>query len=82
MDRGTFVKEHLSGREPRCDAGELVVSAAYELMFSGPHKELIKRHYEYTYDLILDAYDLGIRTILASLELVEKCSKEEKEEKE
>jgi len=81
VDRGTFVKEHLSGREPRCDAGELVVSAAYELMFSGPHKELIKRHYEYTYDLILDAYDLGIRTILASLELVEKRSKEETEEK-
>ena len=79
MDRATFVKKYLRGREPRCGAGELVSWAAYELMFSSPHKEMVKRYYEYTYDLILDAYDAGIKAILSTMEPVEECAGEEEE---
>lgn len=77
MTREDFVKTHLSGREPRCDVGELITMAAYHAMYSGPHNEMIQRHYEYAIDLALDAYDAGIKTILATMELVEKYEQEE-----
>ena len=72
-----FIKTHLSGREPRCDVGELITTAAYDAMYNGPHKEMIQRHYEYAFDLALDAYDAGIKTILATMELMEKYEQEE-----
>ena len=72
MTREDFIKTHLSGQEPRCGMGELITTAAYNAMYNGPHREMIQRHYEYASELALDAYDVGIKTILAMMELVEK----------
>lgn len=84
MTREDFVKTHLSGREPMCGASELIIRAAYDAMYSGPHKEMIRRHYEYGFELALDAYDAGIKTILATMELVEEQEQkgDEKDDKE
>lgn len=79
MSRHDFVKTHLSGREPRCEVGMLITTAAYDAMYSGPHKEMIQRHYVHAFELALDAYDAGIKTILATMELVEKYEQEEKD---
>jgi hypothetical protein len=72
MTREDFIKTHLSGQEPRCDMGGLITTATYNAMYYGPHREMIQRHYEYAFELALDAYDVGIKTILATMELVEK----------
>ena len=72
MTRDDFIKTHLSGQEPRCGMGELITTASYDAMYNGPHREMIQRHYEYAFELALDAYDVGIKTILATMELVEK----------
>ena len=77
MTREDFIKTHLSGQEPRCGMGELITAAAYDAMYNGPHREMIRRHYEYTSELALDAYDAGIKTILMAMELVEKYGQEE-----
>ena len=76
MTREDFVKSHLSGQEPRCGMGELITAAAYDAMYNGPQREMIRRHYEYASDLALDAYDVGIKTILATMERVEKYEHE------
>ena len=76
MTREDFVKTHLSGQEPRCGMGELITTASYNAMYYGPHREMIQRHYEYASELALDAYDVGIKTILATLELGEKYGQE------
>ena len=76
MTREDFVRSHLSGQEPRCGMGELITAAAYDAMYNGPHREMIRRHYEYASELALDAYDAGIKTILATMERVEKNGQE------
>ena len=77
MTREDFIMSHLSGQEPRCGMGELITAAAYDAMYNGPHREMIRRHYEYASDLALDAYDVGIKTILATIERVEKYGQDE-----
>ena len=77
MTREDFIRTHLSGQEPRCGMGELITTAAYDAMYNGPHREMIQRHYEYASELALDAYDVGIKTILATMELVEMYEHEE-----
>ena len=72
MTREDFIKTHLSGQEPWCDVRELISTAAYYAMYNGPHRDMIQRHYEYAFELALDAYDVGIKTILATMELAEK----------
>ena len=76
MTREDFIRSHLRGQEPRCGMGELITAAAYDAMYNGPHREMIRRHYEYASDLALDAYDAGIKTILATMERVEKNGQE------
>ena len=76
MTREDFVRAHLRGQEPRCGMGELITAAAYDAMYNGPHREMIRRHYEYASELALDAYDAGIKTILATMERVEKNGQE------
>ena len=76
MTREDFIRTHLSGQEPRSGMGELIATAAYDAMYYGPHREMIQRHYEYASDLALDAYDVGIKIILATMELVEKYEQE------
>ena len=56
--------------------GELITAAAYDAMYNGPHREMIRRHYEYASELALDAYDAGIKTILATMEEAEKYGQE------
>ena len=73
------IKTYLSGLEPRCGMGELITTASYDAMYNGPHREMIQRHYEYAFELALDAYDVGIKTILATMELVEKYEQGEEE---
>lgn len=68
MARQDFVKAHLSGREPRCEVGALITTAAYDAMYNGPHKEMIQRHYVHAFELALDAYDAGIKMILEAME--------------
>ena len=77
MTRKDFIKTHLSGQEPRCGMGELITTAAYDAMYNGPHREMIRRHYEYGFELALDAYDAGIKIILMAMELEEKYGQEE-----
>ena len=76
MTREDFIRSHLSGQEPRCGMGELITAAAYDAMYKGPYCEMIRRHYEYASDLALDAYDVGIKTILATMEEAEKYEQE------
>lgn len=71
MTREDFIKTHLGGQEPMCGMG-LITAASYDAMYNGPHREMIQRHYEYAFELALDAYDIGIKTILATMELAEK----------
>ena len=68
MTREDFIKSHLSGQEPRCGMGELITAAVYDAMYNGPHHEMLLRHYEYASELALDAYDAGMKTILATME--------------
>lgn len=77
MRREDFIEAHLNGQEPWCDVRELIATASYNAMFNGPDREMIQRHYEYAYELALDAYDVGIKTILATMELVEKHEQRE-----
>ena len=77
MTREDFIMSRLSGQDPRCSMGELIAAAAYDAMYNGPHREMIRRHYEYASDLALDAYDVGIKTILATMERVEKYGQDE-----
>ena len=76
MTREDFIKTYLSGQEPRCGMGELITAASYDAMYYGPHREMIQRHYEYAFELALDAYDVGIKTILATMEEAEKYGQE------
>ena len=76
MTREDFIRSHLRGQEPRCGMGELITAAAYDAMYNGPHREMIRRHYEYASELALDAYDVGIKRILERMEWVEKYEQE------